>query len=71
MFLLLSFLQNDTTDTKVVLCCYQALNWYYYKFTVQGINIFALSILLWRLIGATTDYIKLQKDVWSLSFGAQ
>ncbi|CAL8318397.1 unnamed protein product [Lota lota] len=34
-----------TSDTKVVLCCYQALNWYYYKYTVQGINIFALNIL--------------------------
>uniref|UniRef100_A0A8C5FAU0 Cation/H+ exchanger protein 1 n=1 Tax=Gadus morhua TaxID=8049 RepID=A0A8C5FAU0_GADMO len=29
----------------VVLCCYQAVNWYYYKYTFQGINIFALNIL--------------------------
>ncbi|CAL8385381.1 unnamed protein product [Gadus morhua 'NCC'] len=33
------------SDTKVVLCCYQAVNWYYYKYTFQGINIFALNIL--------------------------
>ncbi|KAG8005627.1 Low affinity vacuolar monovalent cation/H(+) antiporter [Nibea albiflora] len=32
-------------ETGVILCCYQAFNGYYYKYTVQGINIFALSIL--------------------------
>ncbi|KAM4615650.1 cation/H+ exchanger protein 1 [Polymixia lowei] len=32
-------------DTKVLLCCYRAFNWYYYKYTVQGINIFALNLL--------------------------
>ncbi|CAJ1054865.1 cation/H+ exchanger protein 1 [Xyrichtys novacula] len=32
-------------ETKVTLCCYQAFNVYYYKYTVQGINIFALNLL--------------------------
>ncbi|XP_059181905.1 cation/H+ exchanger protein 1 [Centropristis striata] len=32
-------------ETRVVLCCYQAFNVYYYKYTVQGINIFALNLL--------------------------
>ncbi|XP_042367395.1 cation/H+ exchanger protein 1 isoform X2 [Plectropomus leopardus] len=32
-------------ETKVVLCCYRAFNMYYYKYTVQGINIFALNLL--------------------------
>ncbi|XP_035530774.1 cation/H+ exchanger protein 1 isoform X2 [Morone saxatilis] len=31
--------------TRVILCCYQAFNVYYYKYTVQGINIFALNLL--------------------------
>ncbi|XP_070785233.1 cation/H+ exchanger protein 1 [Enoplosus armatus] len=32
-------------ETRVILCCYQAFNVYYYKYTVQGINIFALNSL--------------------------
>ncbi|XP_074481304.1 cation/H+ exchanger protein 1 isoform X1 [Sebastes fasciatus] len=32
-------------ETRVILCCYQAFNVYYYKYTVQGINIFALNLL--------------------------
>nr|XP_020455074.1 putative cation exchanger C521.04c isoform X2 [Monopterus albus] len=33
------------SETKVVLCCYQASNVYYYKYTVQGFNIFGLNLL--------------------------
>uniref|UniRef100_UPI0037E8BF42 cation/H+ exchanger protein 1 n=1 Tax=Semicossyphus pulcher TaxID=241346 RepID=UPI0037E8BF42 len=32
-------------EARVILCCYQAFNVYYYKYTVQGINIFALNLL--------------------------
>lgn len=32
-------------ESRVLLCCYRAVNVYYYKYTVHGINIFALSIL--------------------------
>ncbi|KAM6961607.1 cation/H+ exchanger protein 1 [Tautogolabrus adspersus] len=32
-------------ENRVILCCYQAFNVYYYKYTVQGINIFALNLL--------------------------
>ncbi|XP_040031288.2 cation/H+ exchanger protein 1 isoform X1 [Gasterosteus aculeatus] len=38
----------DTTcecESRVVLCCYHAFNVYFYKYTVQGINIFALNLL--------------------------
>ncbi|XP_029020113.1 cation/H+ exchanger protein 1 [Betta splendens] len=31
--------------TRVILCCYQAFNWYYYKYAVHGINIFGLNLL--------------------------
>lgn len=41
------FLQTYVCEGRVILCCYQAFNVYYYKYTVQGISIFALSILLW------------------------
>ncbi|XP_031169558.1 cation/H+ exchanger protein 1 isoform X2 [Sander lucioperca] len=45
-------------ETRVILCCYQAFNVYYYKYTVQGINIFALNMLplvLFTLIIGYTD----------------
>lgn len=40
-------------DAEVVLCCYRAVNAYYYKYAVDGINVFAVSILfgaLWEKI---------------------
>lgn len=44
-FYCISLFQTVVCETRVILCCYQAFNMYYYKYTVQGINIFALSIL--------------------------
>lgn len=32
-------------DGEVILCCYRAVNPYYYKYAVGGINVFAVSIL--------------------------
>lgn len=29
----------------MILCCYRAANPYYYKYAVDGINVFAVSIL--------------------------
>ncbi|KAM3859019.1 cation/H+ exchanger protein 1 [Diretmus argenteus] len=37
--------KNHGCETKVLLCCYRAFNMYYYKYTVQGVNIFALNLL--------------------------
>lgn len=34
-------------EGEVILCCYRAVNPYYYKYAVDGINVFAVSILLW------------------------
>ncbi|XP_026217343.1 cation/H+ exchanger protein 1 isoform X2 [Anabas testudineus] len=45
--------------TRVILCCYQAFNAYYYKYTLQGINIFGLNLLplvLATLVIGYTDY---------------
>ncbi|KAA8580177.1 cation/H+ exchanger protein 1 isoform X1 [Etheostoma spectabile] len=50
--------QTLAYETRVILCCYQAFNVYYYKYTVQGINIFALNMLplvLFTLIVGYTD----------------
>ncbi|XP_054480668.1 cation/H+ exchanger protein 1 isoform X2 [Anoplopoma fimbria] len=38
-------LEKTGCETKVILCCYHAFNVHYYKYTVQGINIFALNLL--------------------------
>uniref|UniRef100_A0A4W3IJY2 Cation/H+ exchanger protein 2 n=1 Tax=Callorhinchus milii TaxID=7868 RepID=A0A4W3IJY2_CALMI len=32
-------------DGEVILVCYQAMNFYYYKYTVVGINVFAVNLL--------------------------
>ncbi|KAM6436291.1 uncharacterized protein PHA67_023569 isoform 1-T1 [Liasis olivaceus] len=32
-------------DAEVVLCCYRAVNAYYYKYAVDGINVFAVNVL--------------------------
>uniref|UniRef100_A0A668AYK2 Cation/H+ exchanger protein 1 n=1 Tax=Myripristis murdjan TaxID=586833 RepID=A0A668AYK2_9TELE len=43
-------------ETKVLLCCYRAFNVYYYKYTVQGINIFALNLLPLVLVTLVIGY---------------
>ncbi|KAE8281407.1 hypothetical protein D5F01_LYC20388 [Larimichthys crocea] len=43
-------------ETGVILCCYQAFNGYYYKYTVQGVNIFALNLLPFVLITLVIGY---------------
>lgn len=35
----------------MILCCYRAANPYYYKYAVDGINVFAVSILLGAGVG--------------------
>uniref|UniRef100_A0A8D3CB71 Cation/H+ exchanger protein 1 n=1 Tax=Scophthalmus maximus TaxID=52904 RepID=A0A8D3CB71_SCOMX len=42
--------------TGVILCCYQASNVYYCKYSVQGINIFALNLLPLVLITLIIGY---------------
>uniref|UniRef100_H2MHC3 Cation/H+ exchanger protein 1 n=1 Tax=Oryzias latipes TaxID=8090 RepID=H2MHC3_ORYLA len=37
--------QNFLCEIRVTLYCCQAFNMYYYKYTIQGINIFALNLL--------------------------
>uniref|UniRef100_A0A671YYD9 Cation/H+ exchanger protein 1 n=1 Tax=Sparus aurata TaxID=8175 RepID=A0A671YYD9_SPAAU len=42
---------------RVIICCYQAFNVYYYKYTVQGISIFALNLLPLVLITLVIGYV--------------
>ncbi|XP_035477452.2 cation/H+ exchanger protein 1 isoform X2 [Scophthalmus maximus] len=43
-------------EIRVILCCYQASNVYYCKYSVQGINIFALNLLPLVLITLIIGY---------------
>uniref|UniRef100_H3CQ62 Cation/H+ exchanger protein 1 n=1 Tax=Tetraodon nigroviridis TaxID=99883 RepID=H3CQ62_TETNG len=38
-------LEKTCSESRVLLCCYRAVNLYYYKYSVHGINIFALNLL--------------------------
>ncbi|KAI7791622.1 cation/H+ exchanger protein 1 [Triplophysa rosa] len=44
-------------ETKVLLCCYHAFNWYYYKYTVEGINVFAVNLLPLVIITLVNGYV--------------
>ncbi|KAM3587719.1 uncharacterized protein V6R79_012680 [Siganus canaliculatus] len=48
--------KTNSCETKAILCCYHAFNVYYYKFTVQGISIFALNSLPLVLVTLITGY---------------
>ncbi|NXS62668.1 VNX1 protein, partial [Brachypteracias leptosomus] len=44
-------------EGEVVLCCYRAVNPYYYKYTVDGINVFAVNLLLLVLVTLVLGYV--------------
>lgn len=63
-------------ESRVLLCCYRAVNVHYYKYTVHGINIFALSILSFlrswinlenvSSIGQNISFSPFPLSLWSL-----
>uniref|UniRef100_UPI0037E91B24 uncharacterized protein n=1 Tax=Semicossyphus pulcher TaxID=241346 RepID=UPI0037E91B24 len=44
-------------ETRALLCCYHAANWYYYKYTVDGINVFAVNLLPLVIVAMVIGYI--------------
>uniref|UniRef100_A0A669C1J2 Cation/H+ exchanger protein 2 n=1 Tax=Oreochromis niloticus TaxID=8128 RepID=A0A669C1J2_ORENI len=44
-------------ETRALLCCYHAANWYYYKYTIDGINVFAANLLPLVIVALVTGYI--------------
>ncbi|KAL7401491.1 hypothetical protein ABVT39_000421 [Epinephelus coioides] len=44
-------------ETRAVLCCYHAVNWYYYKYTVDGINVFAVNLLPLVIVALVIGYV--------------
>lgn len=44
-------------ESRALLCCYNAANWYYYKYTVDGINVFAVNLLPLVIVALVIGYI--------------
>uniref|UniRef100_H3D3L0 Cation/H+ exchanger protein 2 n=1 Tax=Tetraodon nigroviridis TaxID=99883 RepID=H3D3L0_TETNG len=44
-------------EARSLLCCYRAVNWYYYKYTVDGINVFAVNLLPLVIIAMVIGYV--------------
>ncbi|KAG8440086.1 hypothetical protein GDO86_006034 [Hymenochirus boettgeri] len=43
-------------ETDVTLCCYHAINIYYYKYTVDGLNVFAVNLMLLVIVSLALGY---------------
>ncbi|XP_070687318.1 uncharacterized protein [Pempheris klunzingeri] len=44
-------------ETRALLCCYHAVNWYYYKYTVDGINVFAVNLFPLVIFAMVIGYV--------------
>ncbi|XP_034390049.1 putative cation exchanger C521.04c isoform X2 [Cyclopterus lumpus] len=44
-------------ESRALLCCYHAANWYYYKYTLDGINVFAVNLLPLVIVALVIGYI--------------
>ncbi|XP_077424438.1 uncharacterized protein LOC144053647 isoform X1 [Vanacampus margaritifer] len=49
--------KREGYESRTLLCCYHAANWYYYKYTVDGINVFAVNLLPLVIIALIIGYI--------------
>ncbi|KAL0963057.1 hypothetical protein UPYG_G00349150 [Umbra pygmaea] len=44
-------------ESQVLLCCYHSFNWYYYKYTLDGINVFAVNLLPLVIVTLVIGYV--------------
>ncbi|KAM8891372.1 uncharacterized protein cax2 [Spinachia spinachia] len=49
--------KHPVYETRALLCCYHAANWYYYKYTIDGINVFAVNLLPLVIVAIVVGYI--------------
>ncbi|KAM3925096.1 uncharacterized protein RB166_008402 [Leptodactylus fuscus] len=47
---------DDSCNKEVVLCCYYAVNVYYYKYTVDGLNVFAVNFMVLVIVSLVLGY---------------
>ncbi|XP_062374671.1 cation/H+ exchanger protein 1 [Sardina pilchardus] len=50
-------LEKQGYETTVILCCYHAFNWNYYKYKVDGINVFAVNLLPLVIVTIVIGYV--------------
>ncbi|XP_072519729.1 uncharacterized protein cax2 isoform X2 [Salminus brasiliensis] len=48
---------TEEGEGKAILCCYHAVNIYYYKYTVDGINVFAVNLLPLVIVAMVIGYV--------------
>ncbi|PWA14183.1 hypothetical protein CCH79_00012359 [Gambusia affinis] len=49
--------EHQGYEIRALLCCYHAANWYYYKYTVDGINVFAVNLLPLVIVALVIGYV--------------
>ncbi|XP_034444234.1 low affinity vacuolar monovalent cation/H(+) antiporter-like isoform X1 [Hippoglossus hippoglossus] len=54
--------KHQCYETRALLCSYHATNWYYYKYTVDGINVFAVNLLPLVIVAIVIGYIDKEND---------
>ncbi|NXE29603.1 VNX1 protein, partial [Ardeotis kori] len=54
-------------EGEVILCCYRAVNPYYYKYAVDGINVFAVNLLPLVLVTLVLGYVDSHNHLTSSS----
>ncbi|XP_063301540.1 uncharacterized protein LOC134601053 isoform X2 [Pelobates fuscus] len=47
---------DDYSEYEVVLCCYHSVNIYYYKYSVDGLNVFAVNLILLVVVSLSLGY---------------
>ncbi|XP_077994759.1 uncharacterized protein LOC144448402 [Glandiceps talaboti] len=52
-----SSMNGDSSYSEVVLCTYQAVNFYYYKYTVDGMNVILVNMLPFVVVALLYGYI--------------
>uniref|UniRef100_H3B195 Cation/H+ exchanger protein 2 n=1 Tax=Latimeria chalumnae TaxID=7897 RepID=H3B195_LATCH len=52
-------------ESEVILCCYHASNSYYYKYTVDGLNVFAQDLLPFIITSLVLGYVDQQNQLTS------
>ncbi|XP_064417273.1 cation/H+ exchanger protein 1 isoform X2 [Latimeria chalumnae] len=53
------------SESEVILCCYHASNSYYYKYTVDGLNVFAVNLLPFIITSLVLGYVDQQNQLTS------
>ncbi|XP_069812363.1 uncharacterized protein [Dendropsophus ebraccatus] len=48
---------DNPYHAEVVLCCYYAVNVYYYKYTVDGLNVFAVNLIVLVIVSLVLGYV--------------